>query len=637
LSKLVKNKFFRATNLSKKTLILFGLIFAAIGGYGIYHSFAATTCLVSNRTQWGLGGTDCVANATITLTNQTFTCSEPVGTIAARAGGTPPVRIVSNWTQSVPNNNAIEFITGCEGDNSSDTIDFIFEINGVNGQSGTNGAGQDSSKFRTQPGPLNLQVTGNADCGMPPAGAHQDAWQFQTGDADRNLWIVNGTSGNWAAGTATCQGAGGGPFWTSGNGIHIIGGEYVECNHALNAGGASGVSEVIDAKFRTGRIEPVASGGDPNCQGYFSGNPCLGTGNLTTYRNVICEEWNANTNSWIDAGSGSGGSPPPAPPPTPPPPPPPPSGGTTITVTSDSWVCDQPLESYATNGMPLTVEHTIQNGSAQQNGAVRLMDGCTAQASGGRDGSIDLILHINGNGTTIGSSNDGMAIIGAHDIDITGYVNCGAIAGGAHQDGVQMNRGFRLNFINFTSGDWNSQTATCHGAGGIWYVSQLDDIPNLLQDVICIGCKMVGTKAGGGAAGTAFNHVGSLRSGARNSCFSANIPYSIRTAPNPLPPGYLDQPGGGAVDPVNENNLFIDKDSGSPQPPPSACTASSSPPPPPPSCPVGDLNGDCRVNINDLSILLSNWGSTTNAVSDLNHNGVVDVFDLSILLSNYGS
>jgi hypothetical protein len=54
------------------------------------------------------------------------------------------------------------------------------------------------------------------------------------------------------------------------------------------------------------------------------------------------------------------------------------------------------------------------------------------------------------------------------------------------------------------------------------------------------------------------------------------------------------------------------------------------------TCPNGDVNSDCHVTITDLSILLANWNSTTNATCDLNHNGVVDIFDLSILLSNYG-
>jgi hypothetical protein len=51
---------------------------------------------------------------------------------------------------------------------------------------------------------------------------------------------------------------------------------------------------------------------------------------------------------------------------------------------------------------------------------------------------------------------------------------------------------------------------------------------------------------------------------------------------------------------------------------------------------TGDLNGDGVVNIFDLSILLSNWG-TSNQNADLNNDGVVNIFDLSILLSNWGS
>jgi hypothetical protein len=50
---------------------------------------------------------------------------------------------------------------------------------------------------------------------------------------------------------------------------------------------------------------------------------------------------------------------------------------------------------------------------------------------------------------------------------------------------------------------------------------------------------------------------------------------------------------------------------------------------------IGDLNGDGTVNVFDLSILLSDWGTNT-ATADLNHDGTVNVFDLSTLLSNWG-
>jgi len=49
----------------------------------------------------------------------------------------------------------------------------------------------------------------------------------------------------------------------------------------------------------------------------------------------------------------------------------------------------------------------------------------------------------------------------------------------------------------------------------------------------------------------------------------------------------------------------------------------------------GDLNNDNVVNVTDMSILLSNYG-TTNSSADINGDGTVNVLDLSILLSHYG-
>lgn len=48
-----------------------------------------------------------------------------------------------------------------------------------------------------------------------------------------------------------------------------------------------------------------------------------------------------------------------------------------------------------------------------------------------------------------------------------------------------------------------------------------------------------------------------------------------------------------------------------------------------------DLNSDGKVDITDLSTLLTNYG--TNGNGDLNSSGLVDIFDLSIMLSNYGT
>lgn len=58
------------------------------------------------------------------------------------------------------------------------------------------------------------------------------------------------------------------------------------------------------------------------------------------------------------------------------------------------------------------------------------------------------------------------------------------------------------------------------------------------------------------------------------------------------------------------------------------------------NCSNGDLNGDGHVNITDLSILLSHYGTTTGATcstGDDNGDGAVNITDLSILLSNFGT
>jgi len=50
---------------------------------------------------------------------------------------------------------------------------------------------------------------------------------------------------------------------------------------------------------------------------------------------------------------------------------------------------------------------------------------------------------------------------------------------------------------------------------------------------------------------------------------------------------------------------------------------------------VGDLNNDGVVNIVDLSMLLTDWG-TANAAADLRGDGVVGISDLPMLLSHWG-
>jgi hypothetical protein len=72
-----------------------------------------------------------------------------------------------------------------------------------------------------------------------------------------------------------------------------------------------------------------------------------------------------------------------------------------------------------------------------------------------------------------------------------------------------------------------------------------------------------------------------------------------------------------------------------PPPPPPSCPPDCPPPPPAEQFPVGDLNHDRKVDVLDLSTLLSHYG-TAGPVGDIDGRNGVEVIDLSILLSRYG-
>jgi chitodextrinase len=57
------------------------------------------------------------------------------------------------------------------------------------------------------------------------------------------------------------------------------------------------------------------------------------------------------------------------------------------------------------------------------------------------------------------------------------------------------------------------------------------------------------------------------------------------------------------------------------------------------TCSTGDLNADGKVNVLDLSILLSHWSSSsaTSCQGDINGDHIVNVLDLSILLSHWSA
>jgi hypothetical protein len=55
-------------------------------------------------------------------------------------------------------------------------------------------------------------------------------------------------------------------------------------------------------------------------------------------------------------------------------------------------------------------------------------------------------------------------------------------------------------------------------------------------------------------------------------------------------------------------------------------------------CPIDcpDINGDDIVNVNDILILIGNWGSNSE-IGDVNDDGIVDVSDLLIVVGNWGA
>jgi hypothetical protein len=237
---------------------------------------SVSNCSTTNYTQWTWD--QCKAGTTITVTNQAWNCDRPLSTY-----GVLPIKVISVWTTHGNAAGAVTVDSGCSGSPGSD-VNLIVDIRG-NGPTAAGGPGNDA--FKTRQNPQNLRITGSIQCGWRQPAAHQDAIQIQGGT---NITFVNVLAGgNYDAGTATCQGAGGGPFYSlhAITNVDVLGGKYIACNHALNAGNAdSGPGNgVYNASFRSGRTS------DPNCTGFAGSPPCINTGPLDAMQNLTCERW----------------------------------------------------------------------------------------------------------------------------------------------------------------------------------------------------------------------------------------------------------------------------------------------------------------------------------------------------------
>lgn len=232
-----------------------------------------TDCATTNYATWSWE--QCKPGTKITLTNEAWHCDKPLATY-----GRLPIKVVVLSTAAWDDGAAVTVNSGCTGSAGTD-VNLIVDIRGE-GPTSANGPGQDA--FKTRVNPQNLRITGSFQCGRRIPTAHQDALQIQGGT---DIAFVNVVTGDYAAGLSTCQGAGGGPFYSINRiqNMDVLGGAWISCNHALNGGNPGEDNDIVDAKFRSGRND----GSDPNCT-FSSSRPCVNTGSLNL-RNVRCEQW----------------------------------------------------------------------------------------------------------------------------------------------------------------------------------------------------------------------------------------------------------------------------------------------------------------------------------------------------------
>ena len=249
-------------------------------------------CTTANREVWGptYEPGECVVGTTI-VRNVSGSTSEEAGQFRCSQAlsnyGPLPILVRFNFTGNPDwgDRGHIDLIAGCVGPANSGAIDLIVESNAdPNLNLGSCGGG---GKFRAPPGPNNIQVTGNFNGGAQCGAAHQDGLQFQGTGA--NMDVVNGVIGDYDAGIAGNAGSGGAFIYSTNSDVDILGGEYVTCNHAISA---TGEIDVVDAKFRAGRVD----GSDPYCARFFAGATCPpATARMV---NVTCQRWNGTT--WVD-------------------------------------------------------------------------------------------------------------------------------------------------------------------------------------------------------------------------------------------------------------------------------------------------------------------------------------------------
>jgi hypothetical protein len=181
-----------------------------------------------------------------------------------------------------------------------------------------------------------------------------------------------------------------------------------------------------------------------------------------------------------------------------------------IVRTNAGFSCTRPLSVIARNNgingnpgrLPLLVRINFTTYRAIDPGVIEIRRGCRGD---GNSRTIDLILQVEGDGRTRGGTNDAIKVReNPHNIQITGYANCGPEGLGpdgrpdtnddSHQDGAQIQGGNRIEFIDFTWGNWAARRATCQGAAGTFVPGSVNNWP--VRNMACIRCKSVSCNHG---------------------------------------------------------------------------------------------------------------------------------------------
>jgi hypothetical protein len=206
--------------------------------------------------------------------------------------------------------------------------------------------------------------------------------------------------------------------------------------------------------------------------------------------------------------------------------------GTTIR-TGDTWVCNAPLEDYGE--LPITVKSRMDNDVAQPRPAEAVILSGPDCTGDGDPRTIDLVLEIEGDGAEFGPTSSAVKVkLGAHDIQISGFANCGAAAAGVQQSAIHVMLGYRVTFADFHVGDVEAEQPTCHGTWGTLIIEERSKEDPEPEDVVCVRCTLVSDDRA--------LYIGrSTRSGSRNSIFISKRNLFVAS---------------GAEDPVTTANIW---------------------------------------------------------------------------------